>query len=60
VAFHAGGPNQRFDAKVVSNLTELWRLSLHGGCGQKVVPNLTELWPLSLHMVGVAKRLCPT
>uniref|UniRef100_A0A7S3R5K3 Uncharacterized protein n=1 Tax=Dunaliella tertiolecta TaxID=3047 RepID=A0A7S3R5K3_DUNTE len=30
VAFHAGGPNQRFDAKLISNLTELWRLALHG------------------------------
>ncbi|KAF5836775.1 hypothetical protein DUNSADRAFT_5402 [Dunaliella salina] len=30
VAFHAGSPNQRFDAKVISNLTELWRLALHG------------------------------
>ena len=29
-SFYAGGPQQRFCAKVVSNLTELWRLNISG------------------------------
>jgi len=30
VAIHAATPNQRFNSNMVSNLTELWRLSIYG------------------------------